>query len=98
ACRDERSRLRDLIDLQQADPWRAALPGAWRLWSRARGVERARGVAADGAAFGPANALHATASAGSALGAAAALRAFSVRRAWRAQTAARVPHGRSDAS
>ena len=60
----ERSRLRHLVGLQQADPWRPALSRTRRLPAGARGAERARGAAAHGAARDPADALHAAAAAG----------------------------------
>ena len=88
AGRDERPRLRHLLGLLQDDPWRLALSGARRLPAGARGAHRARSAARHGAASDPPDALSAAAGAGRAQRAAAALRAFALRLAGRAQAAA----------
>ena len=69
AGRAERSRLRHLVGLDQADPRRAALSRARLVPAGARGAGRARGAAAHGAAPHPADAFRAAAGARHALGA-----------------------------
>src|SRR6185437_9421570 len=53
----KRSCLRHVLGFQQADPRWLALSRAWRLSPGARGAERARSVAAPGAARDPAAAF-----------------------------------------
>ena len=68
AGRAERSRLRHLLGLDQADPWRPALSRAWRVPAGARGADGARGAAAHGAAHHLAAALRAAAARGRRVG------------------------------
>ena len=69
AGRAERPRLRHLVGLDQADPWRPALSRARLVPAGARGADRARGAAAHGAASDPADAVRAAGRARHAAGA-----------------------------
>ena len=62
ARRAERPRVRHLVGLHQAHPWRLALSRTRLVPAGARSAGRARSGAADGAASGPADALRAAAS------------------------------------
>ena len=92
AGRAERPRVRHLVGLHQAHPWRAALSRARLASAGARGADRARGDAAHGAAPDPADALRAAAGAGAAPGLDAAPRPVHLRPSRRPQNPARDPH------
>src|ERR1700730_13802892 len=74
AGRAERSGLRHLVGIVEADPWRLALSRALRIRPGAHRAEGARGAVARGAASDPAAALRAAGERGAALGAGAAPR------------------------
>ena len=75
----------DVVGLDQADPWRAALPGVLRLPPGARIAGRARGAVARRAAYRRADAVRAAAPSGAAAALDDPRRAVPVR-----------PHGRTE--
>ena len=92
--RAERPRVRHLVGLHQADPWRVALPRARLAAAGARGADRARGAAAHGAASDPADAVRAAGRARHAAALDAAARAVRLRPPRRPQAPAGDQHDR----
>ena len=97
AGRAERPRVGDVVGLHQADPWRAALSRARLAAAGARGADRARGPAADGAAPDPADAVRAAGRARDAPALDAAARPVRLRPSRRPQAPAANQHHRSHA-